>query len=154
MFARQVLEQESKQKKANKSNSVLPGEDYPISESDVQVHEKRTRFSLSHDQDSIATSDNLEGISEGASSRSVASDIENENDADNLSDMMSANVSERGTPNISGRETPTSQPGSQMDGQEDRSAPELPELVRKTHREDVTEKFGKFDLRQELECEF
>lgn len=48
-----MLEQELKQKKANKSNSVLPGEDYPIPESIVQVHEKRTRFSLSHDQDSI-----------------------------------------------------------------------------------------------------
>ena len=83
----------------------------------------------------------------------MASDIENENDADNLSDMVSANVSERGTPNISGRETPTSQQGSQLDGHEDRRAPELPVLVRKTNREDVTEKFGKFDLRQELECE-
>ncbi len=102
----------------------------------------------------VATSDNLEGVSEGASSRSVASDVENENDADNLSDMLSANVSERGTPNISGRTSPTSQPGSQMDGHEERRAPELPVLVRKANREDVTDKFGKFELRQELESEF
>ena len=52
-----------------------------------------------------ATSDNLEAISEAASSHSVGSDIEN----DNLSDMMSANVSGRGTPSISGRDTPLSQ---------------------------------------------
>ena len=54
---------------------------------------------------SLATSDNLEAISEAASSHSVGSDIEN----DNLSDMMSANVSGRGTPSISGRDTPLSQ---------------------------------------------
>lgn len=92
-------------------------------------------------------------MSEGASSRSVASDVENENDEDNLSDMLSANVSERGTPNISGRTSPTSQPGSQLDGHEDRPAPELPMLVHKANRVDVTDKFGKFDLRQDLESE-
>lgn len=56
---------------------------------------------------SPATSDNLEAISEAASSHSVGSDLDNEND--NLSDMVSANVSGRGTPNISGRDTPLSQ---------------------------------------------
>lgn len=55
-----------------------------------------------------ATSDNLEAISEAASSHSVGSDIEN----DNLSDMVSANVSGRGTPSISGRDTPLSQVSS------------------------------------------
>ncbi len=55
-----------------------------------------------------ATSDNLEAISEAASSHSVGSDIE-DNENDNLSDMVSANVSGRGTPNISGRDTPLSQ---------------------------------------------
>ena len=56
----------------------------------------------------IATSDNLEAISEAASSHSLGSDIENDEN-DNLSDMMSANVSGRGTPSISGRDTPLSQ---------------------------------------------
>ena len=39
--------------------------------------------------------------------KKIALDLE-END-DNLSDMVSANVSGRGTPNISGRDTPSSQ---------------------------------------------
>ena len=80
--------------------------------------EKRTRFSLSHDEGSIGnTSDNLEAISEAASNHSVDSSMEDEVDQaedpiiDNLSDMVSANVSGRGTPNVSGsgRETPSSQ---------------------------------------------
>jgi len=41
-----------KQKKT-KYNSLLPGDDDPVSESDILANEKRTRFSLSHDQDSI-----------------------------------------------------------------------------------------------------
>ena len=58
--------------------------------------EKRTRFSLSHDEGSIGnTSDNLEAISEAASNHSVASSLEDEPDnpdaedpiIDNLSDM-------------------------------------------------------------------
>lgn len=76
--------------------------------------EKRTRFSHTHDEGSIGnTSDNLEAISEAASNHSVASSLEleneDQNDNDNLSDMVSANVSGRGTPNISGRDTPSSQ---------------------------------------------
>lgn len=78
--------------------------------------EKRTRFSLSHDDGSIGnTSDNLEAISEAASNHSVDSSLEDEDDPvedpiiDNLSDMVSANVSGRGTPNVSGRDTPSSQ---------------------------------------------
>lgn len=58
-----------------------------------EMQEKRTRFSLSHDQDSIGnTSDNLEAISEAASNHSVTSSLELENENDNLSDMISANV--------------------------------------------------------------
>lgn len=46
----------------------------------------------------------MEAVSEAASNHSVASSLELENDQnDNLSDMVSANVSGRGTPNISGR---------------------------------------------------
>ena len=106
----------------------------------------------------LATSDNLEAISEAASSHSVGSDLENEND--NLSDMVSANVSGRGTPNISGRDTPTSQAGSQSEviGQEDREmrqeVPNLPVMVKKENRVDVTDRFGKFDIKSEIESEF
>ena len=84
-----------------------------------EAGEKRTRFSLSHDEGSIGnTSDNLEAISEAASNHSVDSSLEDEVDRagdeddpiiDNLSDMVSANVSGRGTPNVSGRDTPSSQ---------------------------------------------
>ena len=82
-----------------------------------EVQEKRTRFSLSHDEQGSTTSDNLEAISEAASNHSVASSLEDEVDPvdpldpiiDNLSDMVSANVSGRGTPNVSGRDTPSSQ---------------------------------------------
>lgn len=68
---------------------------------------KHTRFSLSNDDQSIGnTSDNLEVVSEAQSNHSVTSSLEmEENDQnlnDNLSDMVSANVSGRGTPNISG----------------------------------------------------
>ena len=49
-----VLEQEGQGRhKKVKYNSLLPGDDDPVSESGILVHEKRTRFSLSHDQDSI-----------------------------------------------------------------------------------------------------
>ena len=45
------------------------------------------------------TSDNLEAVSEAASNHSVASslELETEDQNDNLSDMVSANVSGRGT---------------------------------------------------------
>ena len=66
--------------------------------------------------------------------------------------MVSANVSGRGTPSISGRDTPISQEESQADGaEEERRVPNLPVTVQKKNREDVTDKFGKFDIKQELE---
>jgi len=83
----------------------------------------------------------------------VTSDLDNEND--NLSDMMSANVSGRGTPNVSGRDTPISQADSQMEGPEERQpmVPDLPVIVQKTNREDVTDRFGKFEIKHEIESE-
>ena len=63
-------------------------------------------------------SDYQEVNSEAASSHSVEDDevddpeLETE---DNFSDMMSANVSGRGSPSISGRDTPLSQAGSVED---------------------------------------
>ena len=62
-----------------------------------------------------------EAISEAASNHSVDSSLDEDevdqagdelddpNIIDNLSDMVSANVSGRGTPNVSGRDTPSSQ---------------------------------------------
>lgn len=47
-----MIEQETKKKKGQ-SNSLIPGEDDPIIESEINLNQKRTRFSLSHDQDSI-----------------------------------------------------------------------------------------------------
>ena len=67
---------------------------------------KRTRFF--GDQESIAgASDNLEAVSEAASMASSL-DIEENAENDNLSDMVSANVSGPGTPSVSGRDTPSS----------------------------------------------
>ncbi|RWS15868.1 GTPase-activating protein and VPS9 domain-containing protein 1-like protein [Dinothrombium tinctorium] len=133
--------------------------------------EKKPRFS--QDQESVGTSDNLEAVSEAASNQSVASslDSENENENDNFSDMVSANVSSgRGTPNVSGRETPSSQ--SSQDSSDDgndttavgnensaRNAAD-PRINRDTlnaipiqqpnrpnNREDIDGKFGKFDCK-------
>lgn len=67
---------------------------------------KRTKFF--GDQESIAgASDNLEAVSEAASMASSL-DIEENAENDNLSDMVSANVSGPGTPSVSGRDTPSS----------------------------------------------
>ncbi|GAB6021964.1 hypothetical protein CHUAL_006124 [Chamberlinius hualienensis] len=120
------------------------------------MQEKRTRFSLSHDQDSIGnTSDNFEAISEAASNHSVSSslELENENENDNLSDMISANVSGRGTPNVSGRDTPSSQIGNdERDGDEPEPPTlNLPVTARKQNREDISDKFGKFEIKNLLE---
>lgn len=103
------------------------------------------------------TSDLQEAISEGASSHSVGSvDLENDDDPDdNFSDMISANVSGRGTPNISGRDTPPSPAGSveapvhQLQ-QEAIEPIQLPVTVPKKNREDVTERFGKFEIKNEF----
>jgi hypothetical protein len=108
-----ALEQEKESTRASLDGSSVQGAE-EMQQNPVQ--EKRTRFSLSHDEGSIGnTSDNLEAVSEAASNHSVESSVESENDEaeqdpiDNLSDMVSANVSGRGSPNVSGRDTPSSQ---------------------------------------------
>lgn len=101
----------------------------------VETIEKRTRFSLSQDQESIGTSDNLEAVSEGASNHSVASSLELENENDNYSDMVSANVSGHGTPNVSGRDTPS----SQVEEEEERPPTNQ-------NQADIEDKFGKFEI--------
>uniref|UniRef100_A0A2R5LJJ4 Receptor-mediated endocytosis protein 6 homolog n=1 Tax=Ornithodoros turicata TaxID=34597 RepID=A0A2R5LJJ4_9ACAR len=98
--------------------------------------EKRTRFSLSQDQESVGTSDNLEAVSEAASNHSAASSLELEND--NFSDMVSANVSGHGTPNISGRDTPSSQVGEEP--------LERPVVRRNQEQADIEDKFGRFEI--------
>ncbi|KAI8429363.1 hypothetical protein MSG28_000008 [Choristoneura fumiferana] len=142
--------------------------------------QKRTRFSVSHDEVSLGnTSDNLEAVSEAASNHSVTSslELETEDQNDNLSDMVSdrmdavarrgpfrvsANVSGRGSPNISGRETPSSQV---TDGDAAGDAPQrrLPQnapvsqansaqakLLKQT-RNDIEDKFCKFEIKKLLE---
>ncbi|XP_029846298.2 receptor-mediated endocytosis protein 6 homolog [Ixodes scapularis] len=103
----------------------------------VETIEKRTRFSLSQDQESIGTSDNLEAVSEGASNHSVASSLELENENDNFSDMVSANVSGHGTPNVSGRDTPS----SQVEEEEPMERPPTNQ-----NQADIEDKFGKFEI--------
>ncbi|KAH9629601.1 hypothetical protein HF086_002537 [Spodoptera exigua] len=59
--------------------------------------QKRTRFSVSHDEVSLGnTSDNLEAVSEAASNHSVTSslELETEDQNDNLSDMNAPDASE------------------------------------------------------------
>ncbi|UYV63347.1 GAPVD1 [Cordylochernes scorpioides] len=90
------------------------------------------------------TSDNLEALSEAASNHSVSSSLDLEND-DNLSDMVSANVSGRGTPNVSGRDTPS----SQLEGGED---PPLAQPA-KQNAGDIEEKFGRFEIKPLVEAD-
>uniref|UniRef100_T1IJR9 Receptor-mediated endocytosis protein 6 homolog n=1 Tax=Strigamia maritima TaxID=126957 RepID=T1IJR9_STRMM len=145
------IEQQNKHTKVRMKLDSIPNEEESVT-SAGDTQEKRTRFSLSHDQDSIGTSDNLEAISEAASNHSVASSLEleneNENENDNLSDMVSANVSGRGTPNVSGRDTPSSQ--AEGDEREERPL-NLPVNTNKQNQEDIDDKFGKFDIRPLIE---
>lgn len=111
---------------------------------------KHARFSLSQDDQSIGnTSDNLEVVSEAPSNHSVTSSLElEENDQnlnDNLSDMVSANVSGRGTPNISGRDTPSSQV---TEG--DNAIVPTPQMANKA-RSDINDKFCKFEIKKLVE---
>ncbi|XP_063374056.1 receptor-mediated endocytosis protein 6 homolog [Cydia amplana] len=126
--------------------------------------QKRTRFSVSHDEVSLGnTSDNLEAVSEAASNHSVTSslELETEDQNDNLSDMVSANVSGRGSPNISGRETPSSQvTDGDAAGDPARRLPQnVPvsqansaqaKLLKQT-RNDIEDKFCKFEIKKLLE---
>ncbi|XP_011690803.1 PREDICTED: GTPase-activating protein and VPS9 domain-containing protein 1 isoform X2 [Wasmannia auropunctata] len=124
----------------------------------IETQEKRTRFSLSHDEGSIGnTSDNLEAVSEAASNHSVASslELETEDQNDNLSDMVSANVSGRGTPNISGRDTPSSQITEGDDGRAAGEARQLdlppPNIPTKQSRSEIDDKFCKFEIKKLIE---
>ncbi|XP_043577726.1 GTPase-activating protein and VPS9 domain-containing protein 1 isoform X1 [Bombus pyrosoma] len=128
----------------------------------TESQEKKTRFSLSHDEVLFEgfignTSDNLEAVSEAASNHSVASslELETEDQNDNLSDMVSASVSGRGTPNISGRDTPSSQI---TEGDEGRTVGETRQLdlppsniPTKQSRCEIDDKFCKFEIKKLIE---
>ncbi|CAL1292355.1 unnamed protein product [Larinioides sclopetarius] len=144
-----VLAMESQKKKTSLENGNLLEEGDTLNVG-PEIIEKRTRFSLSQDQESVGTSDNLEAVSEAASNHSVASslDLENENENDNLSDMVSANVSGRGTPNVSGRDTPS----SQLEGEDREQRPlDLVPPTNKQNQEDIEDKFGKFEIHPMME---
>ncbi|CAB4056670.1 GTPase-activating protein and VPS9 domain-containing protein 1 [Lepeophtheirus salmonis] len=134
-----------------------------------EVLEKRTRFSLSQDEGSIATSSLEDG-----------DDQEDEDNPiiDNLSDMVSANVSGRGTPNVSGRDTPSSQvegvpdddevirSGGRNEGEEDEARGAIGGMVglrtgqasrghrhippNKSGQADLEEKFGRFEIKPQI----
>lgn len=118
----------------------------------VMPTRKHTRFSLSQDDQSIGNSDNLEVVSEAPSNHSVTSSLElEENDQnlnDNLSDMVSANVSGRGTPNISGRDTPSSQVTEGENAQI--PTPQMAKILNKA-RSDIEDKFCKFEIKKLVE---
>nr|XP_033321965.1 GTPase-activating protein and VPS9 domain-containing protein 1 [Megalopta genalis] len=128
----------------------------------IETQEKKTRFSLSHDEVLFEgfignTSDNLEAVSEAASNHSVASslELETEDQNDNLSDMVSASVSGRGTPNISGRDTPSSQITEGDDGRATGEARQLdlppPNIPTKQSRSEIDDKFCKFEIKKLIE---
>lgn len=134
------VEELSRRNEENEMNSVLR----------ATIKEKNTRFSLNQDDVSIGnTSDNLEAVSEAPSNHSVASSLDLEENNDNLSDMVSANVSGRGTPNISGRDTPSSQV---IDGGEVQQipTPQMAKILNKA-RNDIEDKFCKFEIKKLLE---
>lgn len=116
-------------------------------------HPKHSRYSMSHDDASIGnTSDNLEAVSEAPSNHSMASSLElEENDQnDNLSDMVSANVSGRGTPNISGRDTPSSQITEGENRPQQIPTPQMAKILNKA-RSDIEDKFCKFEIKKLIE---
>ncbi|XP_044756582.1 GTPase-activating protein and VPS9 domain-containing protein 1 isoform X2 [Coccinella septempunctata] len=141
-------------------NANLYEKDIDVSEemekSDDINDDSKVSFTY-QDEGSIGnTSDNLEAISEGASNHSVASslEMENEDQNDNYSDMLSANVSGRGTPNISGRDTPSSQVNENDDRgpAENRQADnaqlqqQQSQLSRQI-RSEIDDKFCKFEIK-------
>ncbi|XP_062567708.1 GTPase-activating protein and VPS9 domain-containing protein 1-like isoform X3 [Saccostrea cucullata] len=153
MSEQKVLSMEQDNKPRRVKYHDVPN--YEVAEGGGMFTSKRTRFSLSQDQESIGnTSEIQEAFSEAASSHSVGS-VEEDDDNDNMSDMISANVSGRGTPNISGRDTPLSQAGSVEEAPPPQmplpEIPPLPHTVPKPNREDVTDRFGKFEIRADIE---
>ncbi|VDO97096.1 unnamed protein product [Soboliphyme baturini] len=129
-------------------------------------HEKRTRFSLVADSDSVGASDRFDAASDDQQSVcSSAEQITNPDMAtlnDNFSDVdvlpISANVSGRASPDVSGRDTPSSshigdqdttqsedRPASSIDV--DNSGARLSSLqVAGAKEAAIEEKFGKFEI--------
>jgi GTPase-activator protein for Ras-like GTPase len=124
--------------------------DSELTEKNVEMIEPESKKKRFVDDASIDNLE-LEAVSEAPSNHSVASsiDLEENNDNDNLSDMVSANVSGRGTPNISGRDTPSSQV---IDGGEvpQIPTPQMAKILNKA-RNDIEDKFCKFEIKKLLE---
>ena len=119
-----------------------------LTEKNVEMIEPENTEKLFVDDASIDNLE-LEAVSEAPSNHSVASslDLEENNDNDNLSDMVSANVSGRGTPNISGRDTPSSQV---IDDAPQIPTPQMTKILNKA-RNDIEDKFCKFEIKKLLE---
>ncbi|XP_022162230.1 GTPase-activating protein and VPS9 domain-containing protein 1 [Myzus persicae] len=123
---------------------------------EIVKKKEKPLHSVSHEGsivDTGNTSDYLEVVSEAASNHSVPSSVELDQDQnDNLSDMISANVSGRGTPNISGRDTPSSQVTENEDianGPPTPSARINPSA--KQCKFDLDDKFGKFEIKSKMQ---
>ncbi|XP_039447714.1 receptor-mediated endocytosis protein 6 homolog [Culex pipiens pallens] len=143
-FAEPFVEQMSLQSNQNKTDN-----------NERTNREKHKNFALHQDDASIGnTSDNLEAVSEAHSNHSVASSLEleeaDQNYNDNLSDMISANVSGRGTPNISGRDTPSSQVTEGGNEVQQFATPQMTKILNKT-RSDIEDKFCKFEIKKLIE---
>lgn len=125
--------------------------DSELTEKNVEMIEPENKEKQRFADDVSIDNLELEVVSEAPSNHSVASslDLEENNDNDNLSDMVSANVSGRGTPNISGRDTPSSQV---IDGGEvpQIPTPQMAKILNKA-RNDIEDKFCKFEIKKLLE---
>ncbi|VVC30572.1 Hypothetical protein CINCED_3A019626 [Cinara cedri] len=137
--------------KSNSEDDVSNDKPYEV----VKKKEKPLH-SVSHEGsivDTGNTSDYLEAVSEAASNHSVPSSVELDQDQnDNLSDMVSANVSGRGTPNISGRDTPSSQV---TENEDVANGPPMPSArinpSAKQCKFDIDDKFCKFEIKSKMQ---
>uniref|UniRef100_A0A1Q3FM27 Receptor-mediated endocytosis protein 6 homolog n=1 Tax=Culex tarsalis TaxID=7177 RepID=A0A1Q3FM27_CULTA len=138
-FSEPFVEQISLQSNQNKADN-----------NERSNREKHKNFSLHQDD----ASDNLEAVSEAHSNHSVASSLEleeaDQNYNDNLSELISANVSGRGTPNISGRDTPSSQVTEGGNEVQQFATPQMTKILNKT-RSDIEDKFCKFEIKKLIE---
>ena len=57
----------------------------------------------------------------------------------------------RGTPNVSGRDTPSSQVEGEEQQEREQRTLDLPITAQKQNREDISEKFGKFEIKTLIE---
>lgn len=136
-----------------KNVEELNNEAVLVNVDDDTSKEQPEKYLMNQDDVSIGnTSDNLEleAVSEAPSNHSVASSLDLEENNDNLSDMVSANVSGRGTPNISGRDTPSSQVIDGIGEVQQIPTPQMAKIINKA-RNDIEDKFCKFEIKKLIE---